>query len=447
MYTRGSPQIYDGWEADGNYGWNYDEVLHYFKKSENNTQPISHIEPEYHGFEGPMTVGNFPYSPVLAGRILSAAQEMGYAVRDVNGKYQTGFTTASVMVQNGVRASPSRMYLRPVIGRKNLRVLIEAYAVKIDFNRFGNRATGIQFRDKWGILRTVTARKEVILAGGVVGSPQLLLLSGIGPRKDLEKLRIKVIKDLDVGENVHHHFGVGCTVTMRGVTEEAFTSAALYEYVTRGSGPFASTGLTQVTAFLESTYAPENVPDLQLYLDGYSTRCSQYERETNTTTIALRPVYLLTKCRGYIKLRSANPYDKPIIQPNYLCDETEIEALLEAIRVLQRLMKTESLKKYVIEFDSEAHEACKTIRKDSDDYWRCLVRQYTLGENHHAGTCKMGPSDDPTAVVDPQLRVHGIPNLRVIDASIMPTPINCNTIAPVIMIAEKGADMIRNLWK
>lgn len=447
MYTRGSPKIYDGWESLGNTGWNYKEVLHYFKKSENNTQPRDKIDPEYHGFEGPMTVGGFTYSPPLAQDILTGAQELGYKIRDVNGRHQTGFTMASVMVQDGVRASPSRMYLRPAIGRKNLRVLIHSYAVKIDFNKLGNKAIGIQYRDKWGNLRKLRARKEIILSGGVIGSPQLLLLSGVGPKRDLQKLNINVVKDLAVGENVHHHFGVGCTVKMKRPTDSSFTTSAFLEYIAKRTGPFSSTGLTQVTAFLESSYTEKNLPDLQLYLDAFSTRCSQFESESNISTIALRPVYLLSKCRGYIKLRSADPYDKPEIQPNYLCDNNEINALIEAIRTLQNLMNTKNLKKSIMQFDAETRDACKYLRRDSDEYWRCLIRQYTLAENHHAGSCKMGPASDPNAVVDPQLRVYGIPNLRVIDASIMPTPINCNTIAPVIMIAEKGADMIKKDWK
>ncbi|XP_065201443.1 glucose dehydrogenase [FAD, quinone]-like [Planococcus citri] len=448
MYTRGSPDIYDHWERLGNIGWNYQALLHYYKKSENNTQSPDMIERQYHGFDGPMKVGNFPHQPKKAKLILSAVEELGYRIGDLCGKYQTGFTTASVMVENGVRASPSRMYLRPAIHRPNLRVFIDSYAVKIQFNKEGNRATGVHFRDKFGNIRKVYASKEVILSGGVVGSPQLLLLSGVGPREDLTKLNIPVIKDLPVGQNLHHHFGIAATATMKNVAEDDFNIKSLYDYINWRNGPFSSTGLTQVTGFLETSKTTRNIPDIQVYLDGHGTTCEKYGSvQENITHITLRPVYLLSKCRGSIKLRSADPLDYPDIDPNYVCDQEEEDALIESIRMLQKLMKAKALKNNFIKFSAYVESGCESLPKDSDEYWRCQIRMYTLGENHHAGTCKMGPANDPTSVLDHQLRVHGIPNLRVIDASIMPTPINCNTIAPVLIIGEKGAQMIKDAWK
>lgn len=338
MYTRGSPAIYDEWESNGNPGWNYKTVLQYYKKSEKNMQPFGDIEPAYHGFNGPMTVNKFPHIPSIASSILSAAREIGYEVRDVNGKNQTGFTVASVMLDGSVRVSPNRMYLRPVLGRKNLRVSIESQVVKIDFNTQGNIATGVRFRDKWGVLRKVNARKEVILAGGVVGSPQLLLLSGVGPTDDLQQLRIPVVKNLAAGQNLHVHFGVGTAVKLKNIPEAYFTREAFNEYVKNGTGPFASTGLAQVTAFLESSYTNKNLPDIQLFLDEFSDECSKYKAEHNFTSLGLRPAYLLTKCRGTIKLRSTNATDKPLIDPNYLCDEDEVNALIESMRILQKLV-------------------------------------------------------------------------------------------------------------
>lgn len=446
MYTRGSPSIYDEWESNGNPGWNFTTALQYFKKSENNMQPLSQIEPEFHGFNGPMTVNSFPYIPPFASSLLSAVREMGYEVRDVNGKNQTGFTVASMMLTDSVRASPNRMYLRPAIRRKNLRVFIESYVVKVDFDVHGNKAIGIRFLDKWGILRKVKARKEVILTGGVVGTPQLLLLSGVGPKDDLQQLQIPVVKNLAVGRNLHFHFGVSAVVKFKNIPT-SFTNEALHEYVNKGTGPFASTGLTQISAFLESSYTKKNLPDVQLFIDEFSDVCSQYERDHNYTSLAFRSIYLLTKCRGTIKLQSVDPTVKPLIDPNYLCNEDEVNALVETIRMLQKFVNASALRDKLIEFDTGDNEMCRSLRKDSDVYWKCLIHQYTLGENHHAGTVKMGASDDPTSVVDPQFRIHGIPNLRVVDASIMPTPINCNTIAPVIMFAEKASDSIKNDWK
>ncbi len=448
MYTRGSPQIYNEWEAAGNKGWTYKEILEHFKKSENNTQPLSTIEPEFHGFSGPLTVGTFSHFPKIGESFLTAAKEIGYNVIDVNGHNQTGFFIAPVMMKDSIRASPNRMYIRPALKRKNLHVLLESHVVKVDFNEEGNKATGIQFRDKWGGLRIFTCRKEIIISAGVVGSPQLLLLSGVGPKDDLEKLNISVVQDLPVGHNLHVHYGIPIAVKMKEKPESTFTPEAFYEYVSKGTGPFSSNTLTQISAFIESSYTMKNVPDVQIFIDEYTDMmCKKYERDRNYTEIALRPTYLMSKCRGIIKLKSPDPNDKPIIDPNYVCNEDEISALIEAIRILQRLMNAPSMKKSVIQFDSKEYKNCNSLKKDSDCYWRCRIQQYTIGENHHAGTCKMGPLDDPTAVIDTKFRVHGISNLRVVDAAIMPSPINCNTIAPVIMFAEKASDLIKDHWK
>ncbi|KAG4075602.1 hypothetical protein HA402_003427 [Bradysia odoriphaga] len=447
MYTRGSPQIYNAWNAAGNDGWSYAEVLDYFKKSENNTQPLSSIEPEFHGFSGPMTVGTFSHFPKLGTNFLEAAKEIGYSVRDVNGKYQTGFFRAAVMIKDSLRASPNRIYIRPALKRKNLRVLLESHVIKIDFNEKGNQATGIVFRDKYGNIRKFRARKEIIVAGGVVGSPQLLLLSGVGPKPDLEKHGIPVVKDLPVGHNLHVHYGVAIAVRMKEKPESTFTLEAFYEFVTNRTGPFSSTTLTQISGFIESKYAKENIPDVQIFIDEYDDECGKFKRDQNVSKIALRPVYILSKCRGTLKLRSPDPYDKPMIDPNYLCDENEIDALIDAIKILKRLMSSPTMKNSVIQFDAGEYKNCDSLQKDSDCYWRCRIKHYTLAENHHGGTCKMGPSDDPTTVIDPKFRVHGVNNLRVVDAAIMPSPINGNPIGPIIMFAEKASDLIKNQWK
>lgn len=447
MYTRGSPQIYNAWETAGNDGWSYSEVLEYFKKSENNAQPLSTIEPEFHGFSGPLPVNTFSHFPQLGNNFLDAAKEIGYSVRDVNGKYQTGFFRASVMVQDGIRASTNRMYIRPALKRKNLRVFLESHVIKIVFNEKGNRAIGIVFRDKFGILRKLTARKEIILSAGVVGSPQLLLLSGVGPKRELLKHNIPVVKDLPVGRNLHVHYGVSIAVKMKGKPESGFNLESFYEYVNNRSGPFSSTTLTQISAFVESNYTKANFPDVQVFIDEYSDECEKFKLEQNVNEIALRPVYVVSRCRGTLKLRSSDPKDKPLIDPNYLCDENEIDALIDAITTLERLMSAPSLRDLVVQFDAGEYSDCKSLLRGSDAYWRCRIKQYTLAENHHAGTCKMGPSTDPTAVVDPKFRVHGVSNLRVVDAAIMPTPINCNPIAPIIMFAEKASDSIKCHWK
>lgn len=177
MYTRGHPSVYDEWAKD-NEGWSYDELMEYFKKSERNGEPFDEIDKEYHGFEGPMSVSRFPFLPDLATNILKGAKELGMRYGDPNGRRQETFTIAPIMTENGEMASPYKMYLRPALGRPNLRVLLESHVVRINFDKSGSRATGVEFQDKWGKVRKMKARKEVILCGGVVGSAQLLQLSG-----------------------------------------------------------------------------------------------------------------------------------------------------------------------------------------------------------------------------------------------------------------------------
>jgi len=447
MYTRGHPSIYNNW-AMHNKGWSYDEVLYYFKKSETNSEPPEYIEKEYHGFDGPLSVSRFPYLPDLAPCILDGAAELGYRIADVNGHNQEAFTIAPIMVKDGVLASPNKQYLRPVLHRKNLRVLINSLAIKITFDETGSRATGVEFVEKWGNVKRFKAAKEVILTAGVVGSPQLLLLSGVGPKEELNKHNIKMVRDLPVGDNLHYHVGFSVTVRLQGENKDSMTPESLHEYVTQHKGPFASTGLTQITGFVSSKFASKGVPDIQLYLDGYSGKCRNENSVNETSDITFRPIYLITKCRGTIKLRSSNPYDKPLIDPNYLCDEEEINILIEAEEIIRNLTQTKAMKPKVVQWDVQENENCRRYKeKNKREYWSCVIREYTNGENHHAGTCKMGPASDPCAVVDNELRVHGISNLRVADASIFPSPINCNTIAPVVMIGEKVSDMIRQTWK
>lgn len=452
MYTRGSPEVYNNWEAEGNVGWNYTDVLKYFKKAENNSQPKNEIEVEYHGFSGPLKVNQYPYKPYMVPILLNSAKQLGYQVIDVNGHSQTGFTIASIMIDHGVRDSPSRAYLRPVLRNPYLRVVLETHVEKVLFNMNGTRAVGVQFTNKNGKSTTVYANKEVILSAGVVGSAQILQLSGVGPKDLLKSLQIRVVKDLPVGDgNLHYHFGVPSLVKLKNVPyENVFSTDALKNYLATQTGPFSSTGTTQVTAFLETSIATKGVPNIQVFFDSPSDRCSQFKSSKtndNTTTMAFRPIFLLTNCRGYLKIKSRNPFEYPAIDPQYLCNSTEVDALVEAMGILQNLTRTPLFKKYLVQFDADTNSACANYYRGSPNYWRCVAKYYTLSENHHAGTAKMGPAGDPLAVVDPQLRVHGIPNLRVIDASIMPSPVNANPIGPIIMIGEKGADMILKTYQ
>lgn len=456
MYTRGNPKVYNDWAKLGNDGWSYEEVLPYFIKAENNKNPEL-TEENYHGNEGPLVVQHFPYHPPLSESIVEAGKELGYRTGDLNGVNQTGFAIAQMMVDNGLRGSTSRMYLRKAGSQGNLDVFINSQVTRIHIDKRTNLATGVEFMDKDGVKKTVRARREVILSCGAIGSPQILLLSGVGPSEDLEGLGIEVLKDLPVGRNLHNHVSAGVGFYINDTSYEILTMKVLKEYLDTHGGPISGTGITQTTAFLLSKYANDGVPDLQIFFDGFLAACSKTGLDKECTNgefgecgrryINARPTNILPKSKGYLKLRSTNPNDHPLIFPNYFSVEQDADVLIDGIMLAIKLSQTQSLQRWGMELDKTPADGCERPPFGSDEYWQCVVRRHTGPENHQAGSCKMGKAGDPTAVVDPQLRVHGIRNLRVVDASIFPYVPNSNTIAGVIMVAEKGSDMIKNTWQ
>lgn len=457
MYMRGNREIYDSWARQGNVGWSYLECLPFFKKSETNKNPES-VEMNYHGTKGPLVVQKFPYQPKFIDDLIKAGKEIGYRNGDLNGANQTGIAVAQVMVDGGIRASTPRMYLRPASKRKNLMVSVNSRVTRIIIDRLSKRATGVEYIDSTGVLRKVNAKKEVILSAGAVGSPHLLLLSGVGPAKDLSRHNITVIHDLPkVGQNLHNHVSINVKFLIKDNNKRMLTMNAIKEYVNNGTGPLSSTGLTQTTAFLKSKYATNGIPDLQVFFDGFSASCSSsgiadecndgsFTENCGDREINARPTNVMTQSKGYLTLKSGDPMDYPLIYPNYLSEQRDVDILVEGIKLMINITKTDALKKWNIKIKQDIEPKCKHLEFTSDQYWECVIRTNTGPENHPAGSCKMGPFSED-AVVDPELRVHGIPNLRVIDASIFPYVPNSNPIAAIVMVAEKGSHMIRGAWK
>ena len=455
MYMRGNPKVYDTWAQSGNEGWSYDDVMEYFLKAENNLN-LDRMEYGYHGTHGPLMVQQFSDHPPFSESLLEAGRQMGYSVGDLNGKNQTGFAIAQMMVYDGLRGSTSRMYLRKAAAQNpNLDILINSQATRIIIDS-NNKATGLEYLDKNGNKKTIKVSKEVVASGGAVGSPQLLMLSGIGVSEELQEVGITPIKDLPVGRNLRNHVSVGVGFLINDTSYETLTLDTLMEFVKTHKGPMASTGITQNTAFLVSSYVTDGVPDIQVFFDGFLAGCSKTGMTEECTSgefencgkrsIYTRPTNIKTKSSGYLKLKSSNPLDYPLIYPNYLTDPEDIKVLTEGIKMSIELTKTEALQNWGMEINTTPEEGCEELAFSSDEYWECVIRRHTGPENHQGGSCKMGPAGDSTAVVDPQLRVHGIPNIRVIDASIYPTVPNSNTIASLVMIAEKGSDMIKDTW-
>ncbi|CAL7944268.1 unnamed protein product [Xylocopa violacea] len=459
MYVRGHPEVYNSWARSGALGWSYDEISHYFERVENPIDPsILSDKPRTVPVPGPMKVQYYPYKPVFADEVLRAGSEMGYRTAKLKEYTQTGFMVAPMTTENGVRGTTSRNYLRPVHGRRNLKVLINAQVTRILMNNWQNKAYGVELVDKNGYKRVVKADKEVILSAGAVGSPHILLNSGIGPKEDLIKLGMPVIKELPVGKNLHNHVSVAVHFSIKDTAYEVMTMNSVNEYLDTKTGPLASTGLTQVTAFFESSYAVAGVPDIQMFFDGFSPKCPRTGLEfeclngalalcSDRRQIVLRPTTVNVATRGYMKLRSSDPLEPPLIYPNYFADVKDLKVLVEGIKKSIEISNTRTMKQWDLRLEPVVHPLCTNYHFGSDAYWECYVRAATGPENHQSGTCKMGADNDPSAVVDPELRVRGVPNIRVADASIFPIVPNSNPIAAIMMVAEKASDLIANTWR
>ncbi|KZC06464.1 Glucose dehydrogenase [acceptor] [Dufourea novaeangliae] len=449
MYTRGHAKDYNNWAAMGNVGWSWEEVLPYFMCSENNTE-INRVGRKYHSTDGLLNIGRFPWRPDISKDLLAAAAERGYPItEDLNGDRPTGFTVAQMMNKNGVRQSAASAFLRPFRYRRNLQIALNATVTKIIIENM--KAVGVQYYQD-GKLRIARANREVIVSGGAVNSPQLLLLSGIGPKEHLKAVNVSVVKDLPgVGENVQNHVSYTVSWTINEPNEVDLNWASALEYISFQRGPMASTGLSQITGIIPSIYTTPDHPDLQFFFGGYQAACST-NGEIGATmgsegrSISMSPTNLQPRSRGTLRLASNDPFAKPIIHGNYLSDPLDVAILIEGIQIALSFANTTAMAKYNMTLSNTPLPACSQYPFLSNDYWSCAVRQDTGPENHQAGSCKMGPASDYMAVVDPELRVHGIRGLRVADTSIMPQVTSSNTAAPAIMIGERAAAFIKSAW-
>ncbi|MDE2516225.1 MAG: GMC family oxidoreductase N-terminal domain-containing protein [Rhodospirillales bacterium] len=435
LYVRGNPADFDGWAQMGCRGWSFADVLPYFRKSEDYKQAD---DPEYRAKGGPLKVEDYRTILPLTHRFVEAAQQAGYKFsKDLNGREQEGVGYSQMTRRGRWRGSTAQTFLREARGRQNLRVETNALAHRLNFE--GRRCVGVTYA-QGGVLHTVRAAKEVILAGGAINSPHLLQISGIGPAAHLQSLGVEVIADMPgVGANLQDHYVSRISHRVRdaiSINEKARGLRVLGEavrFATTGRGALTF-GVTSAQVFTRS--APEKAsPDLQLLFTPASydaTKFGALEREAGMT-VAICPVR--PDSRGTILAKSADPAEKPDIQPNYLSDPNDGRVLLAGMRASRAIFAQKAL---------AAHSAVETLPgKDvqSDAELLEYCRQYGTTIFHPVGTCRMG--EGPGAVVDARLRVHGIGGLRVIDASVMPTLTTGNTNAPTIMIGEKGADMIK----
>jgi len=436
VYTRGHHADYDDWAALGNEGWGWNDVFPYFKRSEHNER----LGNEWHGRDGPLWVSDLRTDNPFQARWLDAARECGLPVTDdFNGAEQEGVGIYQVTQKNGERWSAARAYLFPHMKtRGNLTVETGAQVRRIVFD--GKRAVGVEVT-RGGNVETVWAKKEVILSAGAFQSPQLLMLSGVGPKDELERHGIQVVADLPgVGENLQDHpdFVVSYKtnsldalgVSVRGAIK---TLGDIRQYRNSRTGAL-TTNFAEGGAFLK-TRPDLDRPDVQMHF--VVGPVSDHGRKVRLGHgLSCHVCLLRPKSRGSVKLRSADPLDAPLIDPAFLEHADDLEVLAEGYKLTRRLMAAPAMAQFVT-------EDLFASRSRSDDDIRALLRERTDTVYHPVGTCRMG--NDALAVVDSQLRVRGTEGLRVVDASIMPTLVGANTNAPTIMIGEKASDLIRRI--
>jgi choline dehydrogenase-like flavoprotein len=437
MYIRGDRSDYDRWAAAGNTGWSYAEVLPYFLKAENNE---FWGDSTYHGAGGPLNVADVMEPSVYTRAFVEAAVQAGHAPNpDFNGERLEGVGVTQLTQKNGERCSAAKGYLTPHLGRGNLRVVTRARTTRILMA--GRRAVGVEYRDAVGTIRRISARREVLLSAGALQSPQVLMLSGIGPADELRRHGIDVVLDVPgVGQNLQDHIDVvhsyeagasrGLIGLSLGGAWKVLQGAWNWARWRRG---LLTTNFAEGNGFIKTQPALE-VPDLQTVF--VVAKLMDHGRKILLGSgYSVHACMLRPKSRGCVSLASADPLADPKIETNFLDDPEDLACLVRGFKRVREIMRQPALARF------GGRESRKSARARSDAEIEQFIRNHADCAYHPVGTCRMG--SDAMAVVDAQLKVHGIEGLRVVDASVMPDLVSGNTNAPTIMIAEKAADMIK----
>ncbi len=433
VYFRGQHEDYDQWAELGNPGWDFKSVLPYFIKCETNELGKS----IYHGHNGPLYVSNVRSPHLLAKTFVEAAVSIGIPKNnDFNGEHQEGAGLLQATQKNGSRHNTSQAYLAPIKNRKNLQIITKAFVTKIIVKE--KKAIGVEYI-KGNQLHKEFCTHEVIISAGAIASPKILMLSGIGPEKKLKNLEIPVIKNLPgVGENLQEHpaawlsyFATTNTLNMEASPIKFIQHGLSWLFF--GKGP-ATSPIAHAAAFVKSS--PElKTPNLQIHFTPLA-----YDLKPDKLVLLDRPAVVASPnvCRpigrGLIELKDNKPESYPIIKHQLLSHRDDLEVLIEGCKITRKIFQAKSFKPYL------TAERMPGVDVQTDDEWEEYLRNFAALSYHFCGTCKMG--NDSMSVVDHNLRVHGLQNLRVIDASIMPTIPSANTNGPTIMIAEKGADLV-----
>ncbi|GFT25768.1 glucose dehydrogenase [Nephila pilipes] len=452
FYARGNRKDFDAWAEHGATGWSYEEVLPYFLKYEDN-RDLEYLANGFHSVGGPVTIEKPRYCSEIKDPIFEAAERFGYKAVDSNGPTQTGFYDIQGPLRNGQRCSTAKAYLVPAENRTNFNIVINAHVNKIIMD--GCNAKGVEFDFK-GAKCTVRAKREVIMAAGAVNTAKILMLSGIGPKEHLQKHKIRVIADLPVGNNFQDHGAVllhyQLDPKILPYYQKLKDIRSIEQYIRNRTGPLSSSLSISVAAFLgtDSLLPEVDLPNhLIFFWEIFKPLNMKPEiekkfygpfRNKPVLTCAVAP--LLVKSCGTIRLKSRNPKDAPLIDPNYFEDPREVEDVIEGMKTCQKIITSKPMRK-VCPKPFPPLPGCEHCYKDEDRYFECVLRSGVVSLSSSVGTTKMGDPNDPTTVVDPLLRVKGVKGLRVVDASVMPILPAALTFASTLMVAEKASDIIR----
>ncbi|XP_031616882.1 glucose dehydrogenase [FAD, quinone]-like [Contarinia nasturtii] len=460
LYVRGNDRDYDRWAEMGNKGWDFESVLPFFRKSENNhfSQFVYGDNGRYHSDSGSLNIDFFGEDP-FEKTIIDAGIEDGYKfLSDINADKYIGYTKLQGTCYQGRRQSSAKAFLATAKNRTNLHVLKYGLVQKVLLNET-NRAYGIEYRRNGKIIKAY-AKKEVIVSAGAIMSPVILMLSGIGPKEELKKHEITPKYDLAVGKNLLDH--IATTIFFQFDPTSTDPLAAYdntYNLAIHSTGRLTNGPISTLSAFINIDKA-KKIPNIQIQysfftknasnLSAYIKKCRFYDEiatklidiNQNHDIVVIMVTLLHPNSIGFMNLSGSSIYDKPNIFPNYFGAGDDLKTMISAIRHQVSYEKSKSYSGKHGKFVKLPLKECEGIEYDTDEYWECYIRYMAATNYHPIGTCKMGPQSDHEAVVDDRLRVRGVDGLRVIDASIMPYITSGNTNAPAIMIGEKGAEMV-----
>ena len=435
LYVRGQAEDYDRWRQMGNVGWGWDDVLPLFKRAETNERGAD----DYHGDQGPLAVSNMRIQRPICDAWVAAAQSAGYPFNpDYNGAEQEGAGYFQLTTRNGRRCSAAVAYLNPVKSRENFEIITNAAVDRLEFD--GKRVVGVRYTDRAGKQQLIKCRKEVIVSAGAIGSPQILMLSGIGEAEHLKEAGIDVVHELSgVGKGLQDHLQARLVYkcnepTLNDEVRSLFNQAKIaLKYAMFRAGPMTMAA-SLATGFFK-TSPDVATPDIQFHVQPWSAD-SPGEGVHPFSAFTMSVCQLRPESRGEIRLQSPDPRAYPKIHPHYLSTETDRRTLVEGVKIARRIAQHAPLASKI------AEEFRPQASLEMDDYDGTLdwARNNSVSIYHPTGTCKMGSGDD--AVVDHRLKVQGIDGLRVADCSIMPEIVSGNTNAPAIMIGEKASDLV-----